>query len=154
MKAHFILKWRTGADGQQEAKARAARLPRPRCVGQTSGDDLANRFPAGEPDTAPRLRTGRPPWQVYKQRFLQGTAREADLYVHFSVDAVAVLGIAHLKCLKLLMPMYGPVDALREWFLVARGRLGRWFRGASVRPLPAHTLRHARGITWHDVSAR
>ena len=46
MKARFILKWLTGADGQQEAKA--PRDP----DGRTSGDELTDSVPAGDAVTA------------------------------------------------------------------------------------------------------
>ena len=58
-----------------------------------------------------------------KTAFLQSAPKDRSLYVPIPRDAAKILQIEEFPYMKLLKPMYGQVDAPREWFMEASRRL-------------------------------
>ena len=129
MRARFVLKWRPGPDGTPEAKARLV------LQGFKDPDALSGNLQTSSP-TAMRVTrqtlltiAAVEGWPLavadVKTAFLQGKPQGRALYVKLPADAAHMLGIPDTPFMRLVKPMYGQVDAPREWFLAAKDRMLR-----------------------------
>jgi hypothetical protein len=119
MRARFLLKWRKGDNGEQEAKARLV------IQGFRDPDALEGKLQTSSP-TASRIArqlllalAAIEGWTIsvadVQTAFLQGKPQERTLYVQLPAEAAKMLGIADHPYMLLLKPMYGQKDAPRSW---------------------------------------
>ena len=131
LKAHFILKWSTHADGSPRAKARLI------TQGFRDPDALSGALRTNSP-TLTRMSRGMilsiaslMSWTTFTSdistAFLQGKPHHKDrtLWIKLPRDACQILGLANTetKLMQLKKPMYGLCDAPRAWYLEAVERI-------------------------------
>ena len=131
LKAHFILKWSTNADGSPRAKARLI------TQGFRDPDALPGALRTNSP-TLTRMSRGMilsiaslMSWTTFTSdistAFLQGKPHHKDrtLWIKLPRDACQILGLptTDSKLMQLKKPMYGLCDAPRAWYLEAVERI-------------------------------
>ena len=131
LKAHFILKWSTNADGSPRAKARLI------TQGFRDPDALSGSLRTNSP-TLTRLSRGMilsiaslMSWTTFTSdistAFLQGKPHHKDrtLWIKLPRDACQILGLPSTdsKLMQLKKPMYGLCDAPRAWYMEAVERI-------------------------------
>ena len=131
LKAHFILKWSTNADGSPRAKARLI------TQGFRDPDALSGSLRTNSP-TLTRLSRGMilsisslMSWTTFTSdistAFLQGKPHHKDrtLWIKLPRDACQILGLptTESKLMQLKKPMYGLCDAPRAWYMEAVERI-------------------------------
>ncbi len=131
LKAHFILKWSTNADGSPRAKARLI------TQGFRDPDALSGALRTNSP-TLTRMSRGMilsiaslMSWTTFTSdistAFLQGNPHHKDrtLWIKLPRDACQILGLpaTDSKLMQLKKPMYGLCDAPRAWYLEAVERI-------------------------------
>ena len=123
LKAHFILKWSTNADGSPRAKARLI------TQGFRDPDALSGALRTNSP-TLTRMSRGMIlsiAWTTFTSdistAFLQGKPHHKDrtLWIKLPLDACQILGLptTDSKLMQLKKPMYGLCDAPRAWYMKA-----------------------------------
>ena len=131
LKAHFILKWSTNADGSPRAKARLI------TQGFRDPDALSGALRTNSP-TLTRMSRGMilsisslMSWTTFTSdistAFLQGKPHHKDrtLWIKLPRDACQILGLPSTdsKLMQLKKPMYGLCDAPRAWYMEAVERI-------------------------------
>ena len=131
LKAHFILKWSTNADGSPRAKARLI------TQGFRDPDALSGALRTNSP-TLTRMSRGMilsiaslMSWTTFTSdistAFLQGKPHHKDrtLWIKLPRDACQILGLptTDSKLMQLKKPMYGLCDAPRAWYMEAVERI-------------------------------
>ena len=131
LKAHFILKWSTNADGTPRAKARLI------TQGFRDPDALSGALRTNSP-TLTRMSRGMilsisslMSWTTFTSdistAFLQGKPHHKDrtLWIKLPRDACQILGLPNTdaKLMQLKKPMYGLCDAPRAWYMEAVDRI-------------------------------
>ena len=131
LKAHFILKWSTNADGTPRAKARLI------TQGFRDPDALSGSLRTNSP-TLTRMSRGMilsiaslMSWTTFTSdistAFLQGKPHHKDrtLWIKLPRDACQMLGLPSTdsKLMQLKKPMYGLCDAPRAWYMEAVERI-------------------------------
>ena len=131
LKAHFILKWSTNADGCPRAKARLI------TQGFRDPDALSGALRTNSP-TLTRMSRGMilsisslMSWTTFTSdistAFLQGKPHHKDrtLWIKLPRDACQILGLPSTdsKLMQLKKPMYGLCDAPRAWYMEAVERI-------------------------------
>ena len=131
LKAHFILKWSTNADGSPRAKARLI------TQGFRDPDALSGALRTNSP-TLTRMSRGMilsiaslMSWTTFTSdistAFLQGKPHHKDrtLWIKLPRDACQILGLptTDSKVMQLKKPMYGLCDAPRAWYMEAVERI-------------------------------
>ena len=131
LKAHFILKWATNADGSPRAKARLI------TQGFRDPDALSGTLRTNSP-TLTRMSRGMilsiaslMSWTTFisdiSTAFLQGKPHHKDrtLWIKLPRDACQILGLptTDSKLMQLKKPMYRPCDAPRAWYMEAAERI-------------------------------
>ena len=127
LKARWLLKWSKNADGSDRAKARLV------LQGYNDPDALAGKISTTSPVTSRLGRnlcltlSAQEGWRVWcadvKTAFLQSAPQTRKLYVRLPKDAAEMIGLAPDELMILEKPMYGQMDAPRQWFNRAKGDL-------------------------------
>ncbi len=118
MRARFLLKWRTGEDGQPEAQARLV------IEGFRDPDAFEGKLETSSPTATCTARqnllsaAASGQWPLYASdvatAFLQGEPQQRVLYVKLPSDAARMVGADHIRVDK---PMLGQTVAPRAWLL-------------------------------------
>ena len=127
LKARFVLTWKQDDSGSDVAKARLV------IQGYNDPDALAGKLEVSSP-TGTRLarqilllEASVRRWTIesadVKTAFLQSAPQDRSLFVKLPLDAARLLGKEQFPFMKLTKPVYGAVDAPREWFMEATRRL-------------------------------
>ena len=127
LEARFLLTWKQDEQGKDIAKARLV------IQGFNDPDALAGKLEISSP-TGTRLarqilllEASVRRWTIesadVKTAFLQSAPQDRSLFVKLPLDAARLLRREQFPYMKLVKPVYGAVDAPREWFLEATRRL-------------------------------
>ena len=131
LKAHFILKWSTNADGSPRAKARLItqgfRDPDALSGALRTNSPTLTRLSRGMILSLASLMTWTPFTSDISTAFLQGKSHHKDrtLWIKLPRDACQILGLqtTESKLMQLKKPMYGLCDAPRAWYTEAVDRI-------------------------------
>ena len=127
LKARFVLTWKQDDSGKDIAKARLV------IQGYNDPDALQGKLEVSSP-TGTRLsrqllllEASVRRWNIesadVKTAFLQSAPKDRSLYVRLPRDAARIMQIEKFPYMKLVKPMYGQIEAPREWFKEATRRL-------------------------------